>query len=104
MSRPRRRLRVSAWIVGPPAFLSILAVALAAGCERQNPAVAPLASWAGKGKPDTELPQPRSVVPPSQLSLYAGSARCTGCHPNEAGQLQSRHARTLSRTDPRLHE
>jgi len=39
----------------------------------------------------------------SQLTLYAGSARCAECHPRQAIQRGSRHAATLSRFDPQRH-
>ncbi len=78
-----------------------LAVALAllfvtwaglAGC-RPGSAPPPTAARPARQEPIPVL-QP---VPSEGLAAYAGSAACAGCHADQAGQLESSHARTLAR-------
>lgn len=83
-------------------FILLLGITVAAvilgGGEAGGPGTAPGAT---SGLPDQlnmprELRVARVAVAPEGRQLYAGSAACVGCHPAQASQASSRHARTLS--------
>src|SRR5207253_93539 len=99
MSKTRLRLLARPWIVGVGGFAAIIVLAFAVARVTRAPGAAAQRSPA----PGVQIPRPRAIVPAARLALYAGSARCAGCHPTQAIQQASRHAHTLSRTDARLH-
>ena len=90
-------------IVGTAVFIAVFVISLAVGCGLPpRTATAPGASG-NKTAPVAPVPLPRQIVSADQLTQFVGSAQCISCHPDQAGQLQSRHARTLARTNPQLH-
>jgi predicted CXXCH cytochrome family protein len=103
MLRMRPNSLLSPRAVAMSGFLVVLALGgcSAHGSQNRGAGTAEPAKVAASAS--TVLPQPRQALPPGDLARFVGSARCIACHPNEAGQAKSRHARTLSRTDAREH-
>ncbi len=91
---PRQRpRRPSPWgAAAAAALVAVASVLSAAGCGRRT------APKRAAVTPATVIPVIRPVSL-AELDRYAGSAACAPCHPKEAGQLHSRHARTLARVD-----
>lgn len=94
----RRPIR-TALGASPALLLAALLWLDLAGCRPSPPAPA----GPTEGGPGTAAATPdplatRRTVTPEEREDYLGSAECLSCHPDEAEQLASHHARTLSRT------
>ena len=55
-----------------------------------------------EGTARAPFPQTR-LVSDGERESFLGSRACVTCHPKQAGQLASRHARTLQEVDPKFH-
>jgi hypothetical protein len=79
-------------------ILSIPVVWAVAGCRTTSRHASLPATPAAPAAAADAVPQHLPVVP-SDLRRYAGSKACAPCHPREAGQQETHHARTLARVD-----
>lgn len=86
--------RVSPWAVVAAAALGVVGIVAAAGCSARGPS-----STVSRAQPASAAPDPfapRDLLAPEARAEYVGSERCIRCHPAQAEQLASRHARTLA--------
>ncbi len=95
-SRTSGRQAVPSLFVAMMACLGILVVMVASltGCGQSQAPSSPAQASA--------IPTVR-VIPPSERGEYLGNSACVTCHPKQAAQTQTRHARTLQQVTADVH-